>query len=1245
MEESSLIEVPITIKEQGQQAVIDSGSSLNVVSDDCVRKHHLHVVPCRQRIAIRLANGHRVFPDRQVTINATIGSEDHTIKALIIPKFPYDLLLGLDFILAAPVDILASKKEVRIGGSKFAIPPSFYRRQEEKLYCAEEVRLPPQSETIIALKGRSIKGWKEASVEGRPVLKDKYSVAMAGTLSNVRCHRHSQTVMARVMNTNDFPVKIPKRTLVATAHRIDNCFSLNHPQVSNEPFTTDDFDYESLDFGRDLSPLETGYLINTIREVGSDVFSRHEFDLGKTSIVKHHIDTGTAKPIKCTPYRTSFKERQHLSQLVEEMKTNGLVTDSTSPWAAPVVLVKKKDGSFRFCCDWRKLNAITKKDSMPLPRLDDTLDRLANAAYFTKLDFTCGYHQIELDDESKEKSAFTTPDGLFQFNVMGMGMCNAPATFQRLMYTMLGGLMWTSCMAYLDDIVIFSKDFATHVSDVKNVLIAIRKANLKIKPSKCSFAQDQIQYLGHIVSKEGILPDPQNLRAVADFPAPKNTQAVQQFLGLTGFYRRFVKGYATKSKPLTRLLKKDAIFEWLPQQQEAFIILRDNLLTAPILAHPRFDRPFIVSTDASNVGVGAVLKQKDDDGRIRVISYGSRSLSAAEEKYSATDKECLAIVFAIKKFRPYLYGTKFTIVTDHCSLCWLMRVKNPNGRLVRWSLALQDFDFDIEYESGRKHQDADALSRAPVDANTDGEEALLMLNSGRGSLEELQAKEEWLEPLLAYLKDPSLPATRQTKRAAHHYELEDGVVYRRVRTDGENHHLALVVPRQLRQEVLESLHDHKTAGHLGLRKTWQKIRTRFFWPKMFKSVQNYVLSCDGCNRQKVCHQPPSGLLQPLPPTSKPFERVGLDKLGPFPESIDGNKYIFVLTDYATRTVFAKAVAKGTAVEAAKFLTEDVLLHHGAPAVVITDRGREFVNCTFDAISTVYGFFHHKTTAYHPRTNGLTERFNKTLAEMIGQYVNQEHTDWDRFLPFLVFAYNTSANETTGYSPYFLLHGFEPKLGIELQLSQVKDVKDHFSFENIIYANRAREIATRRTEASQVKSKQRFDRHRQPTSYQVGDQVWIKRFARQVGHADKLLPSYAGPFRLVAQTAINDFLVENSNGKTDVVNVERFKPYRNRHQEPSTPERESILINPTAQQPMIPTKNDFGVRSSPQSELPTKTRPPIAAPSVLKRSGRIRHRPDRLGYLNLLSNEASSTTSFLLTYLFCAIFAIIFFNFS
>lgn len=429
--------------------------------------------------------------------------------------------------------------------------------------------------------------------------------------------------------------------------------------------------------------------------------------------MQHHIDTQQEHPIRTAPYRRSPQEQEIIKAEIDTMLRDGIIQRSTSPWASPVVLVTKKDGSVRFCVDFRKLNEATVKDTYPLPRIDDTLDALHGARYFTTLDLAAGYWQIKMEEESRAKTAFVSKHGLYEFNVLPFGLCNAPATFQRLMDTVLAGLTWKECLVYLDDILVFSKTFEEHLVNLANVFDRLRTGCLKIKASKCQFLEPSVDYLGHVISVDGIRPNPKKIASVKAFAHPKTKKDIMAFLGLCGYYRRFIPDMATIAAPMCRLLQKTVDWQWDEECEYSFQALKKRLVSSPVLRSPDFARQFTIYTDASNYGWGAVLAQHDDEGGEYVIQYASRSFTAPQRNYQTTEKECLAVIEAIKAFRPYLHGREFVIVTDHAALRQLLGTKEATGRISRWIMHLQQYTFVVQHRAGNKHLNADAISRDP----------------------------------------------------------------------------------------------------------------------------------------------------------------------------------------------------------------------------------------------------------------------------------------------------------------------------------------------------------------------------------------------------------------------------------------------------------------------------------------------------------------------------------------------------
>jgi hypothetical protein len=445
------------------------------------------------------------------------------------------------------------------------------------------------------------------------------------------------------------------------------------------------------------------------------MFMAPDGQLGRTPLVKHEIHTGEAPPIKMGPRRQGPFLRKVTEELVNEMLRDGIVRPSTSPWSCPVVLSKKKDGSFRFCADYRGLNDVTRKDAYPLPNIHDCIDSLSGSKCFCTLDLASGYWQVEMEETSKPKTAFVTHQGLFEFKVMPFGLTNAPATFERLMEVTLSGLQWQECLIFLDDIVVFGESFQETKERLLHVLDRFREAGLKLKPSKCSLFQREVAFLGHVVTEQGVKCDPRKIESVVTWPRPKNVTEVRSYLGFCSYYRRFVKSFSTIAAPLTALTEKGRKFEWSNECQNAFQALQEALTCSPVLAYPdsSLESPMVLDTDCSNFGMGGVLSQVQG-GVERVIAYASKTLSATQRVYCVTYKELLAVVTMVKHWRHYLLGRHFKIRSDHASLKWLTSWKDLDSMPARWMARLGSFDFHLEHRKGTAHGNADGLSRRPL---------------------------------------------------------------------------------------------------------------------------------------------------------------------------------------------------------------------------------------------------------------------------------------------------------------------------------------------------------------------------------------------------------------------------------------------------------------------------------------------------------------------------------------------------
>ena len=717
----------------------------------------------------------------------------------------------------------------------------------------------------------------------------------------------------------------------------------------------------------------------------SDVF---DDKLDTCNVTSHKINTGRSTPIKQRPRRLPYAYRDEADQQIQEMLANGIITPSVSPWSSAIVLVRKKKGDLRFCVDYRKLNQITVNDSHPLPLISDLLDSVKDAKYFSLLDLRSGYWQIPVAQEDRAKTAFVTQNGLYEFTRMPFGLKTAPATFQRAMEVILAGLTFEICLCYLDDVIVFGKTLTEHNDRLKTVLTRFRDNNLRVKLAKCVFASPQVTYLGHCIIQQGVSPDPTKLTAVAEIPLPSNIKEVRTFLGLTGYYCRFIPNYATVAQPLTKLTSKEYCnnFVWTDECTAAFDKLKQLLCSAPILCYPDFDREFILQTDASDVGLGAVLSQIDKSGNEHVVAYASKTLSPREKNYSTTEKEAFAIQFGTQHFRVYLLGRKFTISTDHSALSWLHSVE-PKGRIARWLMDLQEFDFEVKHRAGRVHNNADALSRlrpTPELIRKLQQDAIntcsVTLNP---SINIRDAQQQ--DASIAKLRDlklrnqpkPSVSKSQDVyfRKMLRHYDklfIREGILVRAIGQRKSYPNYVIVLPQSLITTCVKAMHDSPFAGHMGVARTEERIRQRFYWPGIHTSVQTFIHNCHACAQRKIATHNNKAPTQHIE-VGEPFTFWAMDYMGPLPETARGNRHILVMTDHFSKWCEAFATKDQKASTVANILLHKVFSRFGPPTVLHSDQGANFESNLIHELCDLMGIAKTRTSAYHPQCDGQVKR--------------------------------------------------------------------------------------------------------------------------------------------------------------------------------------------------------------------------------------------------------------------------------
>lgn len=750
--------------------------------------------------------------------------------------------------------------------------------------------------------------------------------------------------------------------------------------------------------------------LNTIREL----FPSCEAEgLGRTSLISHHIDVGSTSPIKQRHYPVSPAVQRIMYDELDRMLALGVIEESQSAWNSPVVLVRKSNGKARLCLDSRALNKVTTKDAYPMPNIDGILGRLGDTHFISSIDLKDAFWQIELDEESRARTAFTVPGRpLYQFCRMPFGLCNSPQTMCRLMDRVIPGDLRDFVFVFIDDLLVVSANFETHLQRLKRVAECLRKANLTINVEKSKFVMKELRYLGYIIGNGCLKTDPEKVHAIQSFPVPKTVRQVRSFLGLTGWYRRFIANYAGVASPITNLLAGKNSFKWSPEAQAAFERLKKCITTAPILAHPDFTKPFIIQCDASGTGVGSVLYQVLDDGLEHPIAYTSKKLNAAQRNYSVTELECYAAVHSVKKFRAYVEMLPFTIVTDHASLKWLMAQRDLSGRLARWSLKLQAFDFKIEHRKGSLNVVPDALSRMYAEElSIDADCLKVDLNSEHFNTDAYMEMREHILANAQQLPDLKVREARVYKRTE----------VRSTDLAEENSCWRLWIPEPMQAELIRTAHDPPLSGHQGVAKTTELLKRHLYWPGMARQVQVYVSRCATCKEIKAPNQilrPPMGQQIVV---ERPWQRIYIDLMGPYPRSKAGNTHIIIVLDQFSKFPLLHPVGKATSQNIIKFLKTQVFHVFGTPESVLSDNGKQFISKDFEAFLSRHGVKHISTGIYSPQVNA-SERVNRSLLASIRAYIGPVHTNWDVNLSAIGNALRNTTHKSTRYSPHYLVFG-------------------------------------------------------------------------------------------------------------------------------------------------------------------------------------------------------------------------------
>ena len=1188
----------VSVEGQQVRAVVDSGAEVTIWSSQ-----HYHSLPVDKRPTLTTPSVKLVVADQQQNLPA----EGVVLARLCVHTREFDwpvhvapiadpFLLGSDVLDAQDISV-GSRRGLLIDDTW--VPCEVTRREINVCRMSVSVRnvvvIQPEHEMVIWVPVGPFKGPAARPAVLEPLVEDQRGLLVARCLVDLS----QGEIPVRLVNLTNAPIKLKRnyplgelqfveqellkieansvavRHLTADAkertdqdsvssgkQELEGASSNHESGIASDPGhplqesssvtdTTQDAAQVIPEHLKDLyasaaQGISDPALHNKLQDIlcrRQGAFARHKMDLGHFTAICHEINTGFAAPVKerVRPTPRGFEEEE--KKCLEEQLEAGVIRPSSSPWAAPTVLVRKSDGSVRWCIDFRKLNDRSVKDAYPLPKISMCLDSLGGARFFTTLDLQSGYWQIGMAESDIPKTAFITKYGLYEYTKMPFGLCSAPGTFQRCMELVFRGLQWQTILIYLDDLIILGGTKEENLDHLDVALGRLEAAGLKLKPSKCHILQPEVLFLGHVVSEQGMRPNPQLIDCVRNWKPPTSRREVQQFLGLANYYRRFVPKFSDLAVPLTELTRKDQDFKWGEEAQGAFQSLTQALCSAPILSFPRETGDFVLDTDASATGVGAVLQQIQD-GEEKVLAYGSKKLNRQQRNYCVTRRELLAIVVFLREFRNYLLGQQFLLRTDHSSLTWLLRFKEPQGQLARWLEYIFQFKFTIVHRDGRKHTNADALSRSPPEDGSCDEFKLGvplgdLLCGGcayctrrhvewqdfaaniddviplagacrqvvtRSQLAKQQKREDqskkpqphperdtedkpcqaqasdatdlplafhaaspnWAQGLTlvelreAQLKDPDLRLvhewltqgarpTREVASAlspdarAYWLNFESLILLEGILhlvwidpTGVKSEIRKLVIPRSLRSRVLNSCHDTIFSAHLGVNKTVDRVKQRFFWPGLRETVKQHIRSCQVCAVSKGAYRKFRATLVDFR-VGAPMDRVAVDIMGPLPESVRGNRYILVIVDYFTRWVEAFPLPDQKAKTVAHKVVCDFICRFGTPLELHTDQGRTFESDLFQEICRLLEVTKTRSTPYHPSANGLVERFNRTLGSMIRSYLDGSCGDWDFYIPILTAAYRSTSHPATGFSPNLLMLGRETMTPTDIQFPREHNV--------------------------------------------------------------------------------------------------------------------------------------------------------------------------------------------------------------
>ena len=1086
-------------------------------------------------------------------IEFAVGGIKMTHKFYVVRNLNRNVILGLDWLQARGVRVYHDLGCIRVYGTYIPLVDDIH--VASVIRSRSKVKLPPQTAHVTYCKLRNHpqfhvgEDYEITHVESG-YLGDESGLLVANSVTQLRSNYRIPILL---VNTTCKTLSIKKGTPLATINSVATAtISSIDKQAASPPIkkhlnTPNDNTFDNTDVP-DVYRKEIIELLSR----NQDLFADTDAKLAHTDTVKMRIDTGNHPPIKLKPYRTQINNRKIIDKAVDEMLDAKIISRSQSEWSFPVVIVDKKDGSKRFCVDFRKLNKITKLNSYPLPIIDDILALLGKAKYFTSLDLKSGYWQVLMHEDDKCKTAFACHRGLFEWNVMPFGLTNAPAVFQSLINRVIEGLTGFAT-AYLDDILIYSETKEEHMAHIQQVFDRLREHSLRLKPKKCSFLKSETTYLGFVINSQGVFPEKRKVDIIRNLLPPTTVREVRSFIGMCSYYRRFIPSFSEIAEPIISLTRKFARFNWTDDCQLAFEKLKEKLVELPLLSFPDPNLPYTLYTDASDKCIGACLTQTmiyNDEKVERPIYYLSHRLSDTQTRWSTIEKEAYAIYYSLQKLDHYLHNAEFVIKCDHRPLKYLLDSPMQNKKISLWALSIAGYNCKIEFLKGTDNSVADLLSRVPANVLNNEDTPLSdpdvsnktyeisALNSNRFQPKDYarcrpQFQDNVVKPVLDSALDMKVEQDKddvvvQLKRGTlqdtlspavtRKYVLLDDILYFISDPDNEPI-LRLVIPQHLQQQIV--MHYHETLGHLGIDKTYDAIHPKYYWVNLYKDITQFVSKCVTCQlRSSHTNRVP---VQDTDTPPFAWAKCAVDISGPYPRSVSGNRFVCSFIDLFSGYPEAFAIPNKEAETIAHLLIDEICTRYSCPLEILSDNGSEFCNRVFQETLASLNIHHVTTSFYRPQANGLIERYHRTLVDVISKKLATNEGTWDMFLNQALAAIRFGVNESTKHSPLRLLLNRECNFPIDAVLKPRRKYQGEEPHKIALeQQHKAFLLVHKNRDKARKKRNDYANRKATDVSFPVGDPVYYRNHTRK----NKLDVKWKPYYRILEQTSPVTFIIKN-----------------------------------------------------------------------------------------------------------------------